>query len=278
MMRNALTVDVEDYFQVQAFAGRINESEWDNHPPRVEHNTQNVLDLFADAGVHATFFVLGWVAERYPTLITRMIAEGHEVASHGMRHRRVGNQSPEEFLADAGDARKLLEDCAAAPVTGYRAASFSIDGTTPWAHDVLGEAGYSYSSSVYPIRHDLYGMPGASRFPYQAGSDVGVTEIPVTTVQVLGQTLPCGGGGYFRLLPYAWSRWAWRRVNQSDSRPAMFYFHPWEIDPDQPRQHGMPLKSQARHYARLGAMEGKIRRALRDFSWDRMDRVFLDSV
>ncbi len=274
-MRNALTVDVEDYFQVQAFAGQIDEADWSNHEPRVDRNTNAVLDLFAEAGTQATFFVLGWVAERYPGLIQRMIAEGHEVASHGMRHIRVSDQTPDAFFADISDTKKLLEDVSGSPVVGYRAASFSIDGSTPWAHERLAEAGYRYSSSIYPIQHDHYGVPGGERFPYSIGESL--TEIPVTTVRALGRVLPCGGGGYFRLLPYAWSSWAWRRVNRDEGRPAMFYFHPWEIDPDQPRQANAPLKSRFRHYARLGAMQGKIRRALTDFEWDRMDRVFLEA-
>ncbi|MBI1181725.1 MAG: DUF3473 domain-containing protein [Alphaproteobacteria bacterium] len=272
-MRNALTVDVEDYFQVQAFAGQISESDWAGLPHRVERNTNRVMDVFAEAGVKATFFTLGWVAERYPALLRRMVAEGHEVGSHGFRHRRVGEMTPDQFREDTRRTKGLLEDLAGAAVNGYRAASFSIDARTLWAHDVLAEEGHTYSSSIYPIAHDIYGMPGGERFTYAAGS--GITEVPVTTVTLFGRRLPCGGGGYFRLLPYAWSRWAWHRVNHDDRQPAMLYFHPWEIDPDQPRQHGAPLRSRVRHYSRLSAMEGKIRRALRDFQWDRMDRVFL---
>jgi len=274
-MRNALTVDVEDYFQVQAFAGQIGEADWDGLPHRVERNTNRVMDMFAEHGVKATFFTLGWVAERYPALVRRMAADGHEIASHGFRHRRVGEMTPDQFREDTRRTKALLEDLSGTAVNGYRAASFSIDGRTPWAHDVLAEEGHTYSSSIYPIAHDLYGMPGGERFSYRAGQGHGITEVPVSTVTVFGKRLPCGGGGYFRLLPYAWSRWAWRRVNQGDRQPAMLYFHPWEIDPDQPRQRGAPLRSRVRHYSRLSAMEGKIRRALRDFEWDRMDRVFL---
>ncbi len=274
-MRNALTVDVEDYFQVHAFAGQIGEADWDGLPHRVERNTNKVMDLFAEHGVKATFFTLGWVAERYPALLRRMAAEGHEIASHGFRHRRVGEMTPDQFRDDTRRTKSLLEDLSGTAVNGYRAASFSIDGRTLWAHDVLAAEGHTYSSSVYPIAHDHYGMPGGERFSYRAGQG-DITEVPVSTVTLLGKRLPCGGGGYFRLLPYAIHRWAWRRVNRQDGQPAMLYFHPWEIDPDQPRQHGAPLKSTLRHYARLSAMEGKIRRALRDFQWDRMDRVFLD--
>lgn len=274
-MRNALTVDVEDYFQVQAFASQIDESDWDRLPHRVERNTNKVMDLFADAGVKATFFTLGWVAERHPALLKRMAAEGHEIGSHGFRHCRVGNMTPDAFRDDTRRTKALLEDLTGTAVNGYRAASFSIDHRTLWAHDVLAEEGHTYSSSIYPIAHDIYGMPGGERFSYRAGQGHGITEVPVSTVTVFGKRLPCGGGGYFRLLPYAFSRWAWHRVNHDDRQPAMFYFHPWEIDPDQPRQHGAPLRSRLRHYSRLSAMEGKIRRALRDFQWDRMDRVFL---
>ena len=276
-MRNALTVDVEDYFHVQAFAGSISPDDWPSLPARVEANTNRVLDLFVEHEAKATFFVLGWVAERYPALLRRMVAEGHEVASHGLRHTRVFDQTPEAFAEDAGAAKRLLEDIASVPVRGYRAASFSIDASTPWAHNVLAEAGYAYSSSIYPIQHDHYGMPEAARFSYQAG-DTGLTEIPVTTVQVMGRQMPCGGGGYFRLLPYAWFRWAWRRVNRDDGQPTMLYFHPWEIDPDQPRQNQAPLKSRFRHYVNLSKMEGKLGRALNEFEWDRMDRVFLDAA
>ncbi|MEN3950852.1 XrtA system polysaccharide deacetylase [Iodidimonas sp. SYSU 1G8] len=274
-MRNALTVDVEDYFQVQAFAGQIGEGDWDSLPHRVERNTHLVMDVFADHGVKATFFTLGWVAERYPALVRRMAAEGHEVASHGFRHRRVGDMTPVEFREDTRRTKALLEDLSGTAVNGYRAASFSIDARTLWAHEALAEEGHRYSSSIYPIAHDIYGMPGGNRFAY---ATEGLTEVPVSTVEVAGRRLPCGGGGYFRLLPYAWSRWAWHRVNHADRQPAMLYFHPWEIDPDQPRQHGAPLRSRLRHYTRLSAMEGKIRRALRDFEWDRMDRVFLGAA
>ena len=274
-MRNALTVDVEDYFQVQAFAGQIAEADWDGLPHRVERNTNKVMDMFAEHGVKATFFTLGWVAERYPALLRRMVAEGHEIASHGFRHRRVGDMTPAQFRDDTRRTKALLEDLSGTAVNGYRAASFSIDSRTLWAHDVLAEEGRTYSSSIYPIAHDLYGMPCGERFSYRAGRG-GITEVPVSTVILFGKRLPCGGGGYFRLLPYAFYRWAWRRVNRDDGQPAMLYFHPWEIDPDQPRQHGAPLKSRLRHYSRLSAMEGKIRRALREFEWDRMDRIFLD--
>ena len=273
-MRNALTVDVEDYFQVQAFADTIAADEWDTRERRVEANTNRVLDLFSDCDVKATFFTLGWVAERWPELIRRIVNEGHELASHGFEHHRVFEQTPDQFREDVRRTKVLLEDLGGQPVAGYRAASFSIDGRTPWAHDILAAEGHLYSSSVYPVKHDIYGMPEADPVPHSAAD--GLIEIPISTVDVLGRRLPCGGGGYFRLLPYFWSRWAWQRVNGDAGRPFIFYFHPWEIDPGQPRVEGAPLKSRFRHYTNLHKMEAKIRRALKDFSWGRMDDVYLN--
>lgn len=273
-MRNALTVDVEDYFQVQAFAGTVG-SDWDGYEHRVEQNTNRALDLFAESRVKATFFTLGWVAEMYPSLVQRIVRDGHELASHGYRHIRVDDQDPEEFREDIRRTKALLEDLGGQPVHGYRAASFSIGAATPWAHCVLQEEGYRYSSSIYPIKHDLYGMPGAQTTAHTPEGAAGLLEIPISTTEIMGRRIPCGGGGYFRLLPYMWSRWAWRRVNQRDGQPSIFYFHPWELDPDQPRIEGAPLKSRFRHYTNLHIMEAKIRRALNDFSWGRMDEVFL---
>ncbi len=273
---NALTVDVEDYFHVEAFAGHIARADWDDHAPRVETNTLRVLDLFGEYGAVGTFFLLGWVVERFPGLVRRIVADGHEVASHGFCHARVGTMSPEAFRDDVRRAKALIEDVAGCAVLGYRAPSFSIGTDSLWAFDVLAEEGYAYSSSIYPIHHDLYGMPGAPRFAFAAGHPPGLLEIPVSTVAVFGRKLPCGGGGYFRLLPYGLSRWAWRRVNRRDAQPVIFYFHPWEIDPDQPRQHQAPLKSRLRHYVNLARMEGKLRRALADFRWGRMDDIFLE--
>ncbi|MHA1113368.1 MAG: XrtA system polysaccharide deacetylase [Alphaproteobacteria bacterium] len=271
---NAMTVDIEDYFQVQAFEGHIERASWDRLAPRVERNTEAVLALFAESGARATFFTLGWVAERYPALIRRIVAEGHELASHGYAHTRATDQDRDGFRDDVRRTRTLLEDTAGVPVTGYRAASFSIGANNLWTLEVLRDEGYLYSSSIYPVRHDHYGMPEAPRFAWHPCGAEGVIEFPVTTVRLLGRNLPCGGGGYFRLLPYPLSRWAMRRVNRHDDAPCIFYFHPWEIDPGQPRQPGLPLKTRARHYVNLRRMEGKLRAALRDFTWDRMDRVF----
>jgi polysaccharide deacetylase family protein (PEP-CTERM system associated) len=274
---NALTVDVEDYFQVSAFEGHIRREDWDKLPCRVEANTDRLLDVFAQHGAKATFFTLGWVAERYPELIKRIVAAGHELASHGYAHVRAYQQSPDEFRADVTKTKAMLEDISGSPVSGYRAASYSIGAKNLWALDVLGEAGYQYSSSIYPIRHDLYGMPEAPRFPFRHNG-TGILEVPVTTVQLFNHNLPGGGGGYFRLFPYALSRWAVRRVNKRDRQPAMFYFHPWEIDPEQPRQSGISFKTRFRHYLNLDRMETRLTKLLADFSWDRMDRVFLDNA
>ncbi len=270
---NAMSVDVEDYFQVQAFADRVRRADWDGFECRVERNTRRILELFSAGGVKATFFSLGWVAERYPGLIRAIVDGGHELASHGYEHRRVHEQSPEQFRNDVRKTKRLLEDIGGAPVIGYRAASFSIGAQTPWAHDILGEEGYRYSSSIYPIRHDLYGVPDAPRFPYRPG-DAHIIEIPMSTVEILGQKRPCSGGGYFRLLPYRLSRWAIDRINRKDAQPCVFYFHPWEIDPAQPRIRAS-LKSRFRHQINLARMERRLERLLRDFRWDRLDRVFL---
>jgi polysaccharide deacetylase family protein (PEP-CTERM system associated) len=272
---NAMTVDVEDYFQVSAFEEVIDRDDWCRQECRVEQNTDKILEMFDRYDVRATFFMLGWVADRYPALVRRIVDAGHELASHGYSHIRVTRQQPRAFSEDIRRTRKLLEDTAGCEVRGYRAASYSIVRETLWAHDLLQEAGYRYSSSVYPIHHDLYGIPDAPRFAYRVGGG-GLLEIPVTTVSLFNRNLPCGGGGYFRLLPYRLSRWAMQRVNSRDRMPCVFYFHPWEIDPDQPRQTGIGAKTRFRHYLNLGLMKSRIEGLLRDFRWGRMDRVFLD--
>lgn len=275
MRINAMTVDVEDYFQVSAFEPYIVREQWEQLPRRVERNTNRILDLFAEHGVKATFFTLGWVAERHPTLVRRIVDEGHELASHGYAHIRAMQQTPVEFREDVTRTKALLEDLSGVAILGYRAASYSIGAGNLWALAELEQAGYRYSSSIYPIRHDLYGMPEAPRFAFHPENAPALLEAPVTTVIVLGKTLPCGGGGWFRLWPYALSRWALRRVNQQDGQSGIFYFHPWEIDPEQPRQPGVNLKTRLRHYLNLHRMEGRLRSLLRDFRWDRMDQVFL---
>ncbi len=273
-----MTVDVEDYLHVSAFEKHIRREDWDRLPCRVEANTNRILDIFAERQVKSTFFMLGWVAERYPALVRRLVAEGHELASHGYSHVRVTEQTPDEFREDVIRNKKMLEDLGGVAVAGYRAASYSIGAKNLWALDVLQETGHRYSSSIYPIRHDLYGMPSAPRFPFFPNGEGGLLEVPVTTVKLFNQKLPCGGGGYFRLLPYPLSRWAMRRVNAQDHKPCVFYFHPWEIDPDQPRQEGIGLKTRVRHYLNLSRTEGRLRRLLNDFHWDRMDRVFLSAT
>jgi len=272
-IRNAMTVDVEDYFQVQALAGVIDREGWAALPSRVERNTNRVLDLFAERGVKATFFTLGWIAERHPTLLRRIVGEGHEPASHGWAHFRADEHAPEAFRADVRRTKAMLEDIGGVAVAGYRAASFSIGRRNQWAFAILAEEGYVYSSSVYPVRHDLYGMPEAPRFPFRPIAGRDFREFPVTSIHRLGRNWPCGGGGWFRLLPYAVSAAAMRAVHRDDRRACLFYFHPWEIDPGQPVQPGLTLKSRFRHYTNLARMEGKLRRLLGDFAWDRMDRV-----
>jgi len=270
---NGLSVDVEDWFQVGAFETVIDRKDWDGLTCRVERNCDEILMLFGDAGVKATFFTLGWVAERYPAMMRRIAAEGHEIASHGWDHARVFTLGREAFAADIERARKVLEDFTGARVIGYRAPSFSIDARTPWAHEVLAEQGYAYSSSVAPIVHDHYGWREAPRFAFRPVAGAELLEIPVTTAEVAGRRMAAGGGGFFRLLPYAVSRWAIRQVNEREGRPAAFYFHPWEIDPDQPRPPVAPLKSRLRHYTNLDVMAAKLARLVREFRWGRMDDV-----
>jgi polysaccharide deacetylase family protein (PEP-CTERM system associated) len=272
---NAMTVDVEDYFQVRAFAEVIDRATWDSQPARVEVNTNRVLDLFAEKNVSATFFILGWVAERFPEIVKRIAQSGHEVACHGYGHQGIDTQTPEEFRRDIKRAKAILEDTAGTAVRGYRAPTFSIGRTTWWAYEVLTEEGFVYSSSIYPIAHDLYGMPDAPRGPFQPIGGP-LLEIPMTTVRFGKRNFPASGGGYFRLLPYAFSRQAFARVNRKDHAPCIFYCHPWEIDPGQPRVSGTKLKSRLRHYTNLGVMERRIARLLDDFEWGRMDDVFLN--
>ena len=302
---NALTIDVEDYFQVSAFAPYIHRSEC-----RVEQNIDRILALLSDTNVKATFFTLGWIAERYPELVRRVAQSGHELASHGFSHQRATEQARDEFLADIRLAKAILEDISGHAVNGYRAPSFSVGPSNPWASECIGEAGYRYSSSVYPIRHDHYGTPDAPRFAHEssagvlelpvatvlglaavaglgvwlAGAGLGVLlvvlvlELPVATVRMFRANWPAGGGGYFRLLPYTISRWSIRHINHVDGKPAMFYFHPWELDPDQPRVQGPGAKSRFRHYLNLKRTEPRMRRLLADFRWDRADLVFLGAA
>lgn len=272
-LRNALTVDVEDYFQVSALAPHIPRSSWEDQPCRVERNVERILALLADAGAQATFFTLGWIAERYPGVVRAIAEAGHEVASHGFAHRRATEQSREDFCRDIRRAKAILENLAGVEVKGYRAPSFSIGKANPWAFECIAEAGYRYSSSVYPVRHDHYGLPDAPRFAYRPHE--ALLEIPISTARLGAVNVPAGGGGYFRLFPYALSRSLIRRVNREDRQAAVFYFHPWELDPGQPRIAGTRLKTRFRHYLNLHRAEGRLRRLLADFRWARLDHIFL---
>jgi polysaccharide deacetylase family protein (PEP-CTERM system associated) len=270
---NAMTCDVEDYFQVGAFEKLVSPQRWHEYECRIPRNVDRILQLFADAGVKATFFTLGWVAENHPEVVRRIAAAGHEVASHGMAHVRVFNQQPEEFRADITRARKLLQDTSGQPVRGYRAASWSIDRRTPWFHQILADAGYEYSSSLFPIAHDHYGVPDAPPDPFYVDA-AGVLEIPATTTRVFGRNFPAAGGGFFRLLPLHVSVRLIKRVVRAARAPAVFYFHPWELDPAQPRIAGASSRSRFRHYLNLHKFEPRLAALLRSFAWDRMDRVF----
>jgi polysaccharide deacetylase family protein (PEP-CTERM system associated) len=274
---NGLSVDIEDWFQVGAFETSIKRADWDSLEHRFEANSARVLGLFDRAGVKGTFFTLGWVAERMPATIRRIVEAGHELASHGYDHKRVFLMDAAEFAADLAKTRAILEDLGGTTVTGYRAPSFSIDTRTPWAHRVLADAGYRYSSSVAPIGHDHYGWPESPRFAWQpvAGSDL--VELPVTTAEIAGRRFAAGGGGFFRLLPYALSAYAVKQVNAA-GHPAITYFHPWEIDPNQPRVADAPIRSKLRHYTKLAAMEAKLERFLRDFCWGRIDSLIAEPV
>lgn len=271
-MRNAMSIDVEDYFQVSAFAPHIRRDEWDAMPCRIERNTDVILGLLDESNSKATFFTLGWIAERHPSLVRRIVGQGHELASHGYGHRRASDLDHTAFSHDIRHAKSLLEDIAGTAVIGYRAPSFSIGKSNLWAFDCIAAAGYRYSSSIYPVQHDHYGMPDAPRFPYRVRD--GLMEIPVTTTRLFGRNLPAGGGGYFRLAPYHVSRWAIARVNRQEQRPAIFYFHPWELDPEQPRFRGVSAKTRFRHYLNLHRTKARLTRLLTDFEWDRVDRVF----
>ncbi len=270
---NGLSVDVEDWFQVGAFENVIERGDWDGLADRVESNCAAILDMFAAADVQATFFTLGWVAQRHPALLRRISAAGHEVASHGWDHARVFRMDRKIFAEDVEKSRKAIEDATGVAVTGYRAPSFSIDHRTPWAHMELAEQGFAYSSSVAPVAHDHYGWPEAPRFAFRPLARSQLLEIPVTTAMFAGRRLAAGGGGFFRVLPYGFSRWAIRQVNRREGRPAIFYFHPWEIDPDQPRVSAASIKSRLRHYSNLAGMADKLRRLVFDFSWGRMDAL-----
>jgi len=269
---NAMTVDVEDYFHVQAFADVIQREDWDSLPTRVESNTSRMLDLFAEKRVTATFFVLGWVAERFPALVRRLAENGHEVASHSYGHQRIFTQTRDEFRADVRRAKGLIEDAAGKKVRGYRAPTFSLNADTWWAYDVLGEEGYSYSSSIYPVARDNYGMPNAPRTPFVPSESAPMVEIPMSTVRYGQRNFPASGGGFFRLLPYGVSRHALKRVNRSEGA-SIFYCHPWEIDPEQPRIKNLSASQKFRHYRNLDQTEKRLRRLVDDFEFTTVREV-----
>ena len=271
---NALTIDVEDYFQVSAFAPYIARSDWDRRECRIERNVQRILALLAERRIRATFFTLGWIAERYPALVRDIVAGGHELASHGYGHQRASDLDEQAFRADVTRAKAVLEDTTGVAIKGYRAPSFSIGQGNLWALETLARTGHRYSSSIYPIAHDHYGMPDAPRFAHR--TEQGLLEIPVSTLRLFGRNLPSSGGGYFRLLPFAVTRWMLQRLNRQEGEPAIFYFHPWEIDPEQPRIPGIDARTRFRHYVNIERNERKLVRLLDAFRWGRMDDIFLD--
>lgn len=274
---HAMTCDVEDYFQVSAFDGVIPRSRWTDVECRIPRNIDKILQLLADHDATATFFTLGWVAEHYPEVVRRIVDNGHELASHGMCHIRVWSQAPEEFRQDASRARDILQDVSGVSVLGYRAASWSIDHRTPWAHEILSKIGYKYSSSVYPVSHDHYGMPDAIRHPHQVDGSP-IMEIPPSTARLLGRNVPAGGGGYFRLFPLSLSKHFIDKHAATESYPYAFYFHPWELDPDQPRFKDVPRKDRFRHYLNLHKFESRLRDLLQSYSWGRMDQIYLEQT
>ncbi len=272
-VKQVMTVDVEDYFHVSAFEKTIKRSDWKNLELRVESNTYRLLDIFAQYNAKCTFFTLGWVAERCPHLVKAIVEQGHELASHGYAHQRTNTMTPEQFRVDVAKSKQLLEDASGQEIIGYRAPSFSFDESNTWVYNILMELGFKYSSSTYPIKHDLYGVPHWPRFKHSKAE--GIIEIPVPTVRKQEQNIGIGGGGYFRLYPYWLSKKRIDNYLRSENQPYSFYFHPWEIDPKQPRVVGASVKSKLRHYVNLSRMEAKIIKLLEDYQWDTMKNVYL---
>lgn len=275
-LANAMSVDVEDYFQVSAFENLVSRDDWADIASRIPSNIAKILAIFDAKNIKATFFTLGWVCEHYPEVVRSIADAGHEIASHGSEHSRIGTLSPKQFRNDVESTRKRLEDLSGTAVTGYRAPSFSIGRKTLWAHDVLAEAGYQYSSSIFPVTHDHYGIPDAPRFPFRSASGA-ILEIPMSSLRLFGRNWPCAGGGYFRLMPLSYSKWAVKRINVQERMPAIFYFHPWEIDPEQPRIPGVSAKTRFRHYLNLEKFEFRLTQMLESFRWDRVDNIFLNA-
>jgi polysaccharide deacetylase family protein (PEP-CTERM system associated) len=270
---NAMTVDVEDYFHVSVFEGSVSRNRWESLESRVVGNTERLLDLFDEHAVRGTFFVLGWVAERYPLLVSSIAARGHEIASHGFAHRLVYDQTPDVFRDDVRRSKAILEEQSGRRINGYRAPSFSVTAQSLWALDVLLEEGFRYDASIFPIRHDRYGIPDAPRWPHiMARAKGSLFEVPGSTVRLGGTNLPVAGGGYFRILPYAWTRWGMRHLNHVEGQPAVFYLHPWEIDPEQPRLPASVL-GRFRHYRNLHLTEARLRCLMRDFTFGPLETV-----
>jgi polysaccharide deacetylase family protein (PEP-CTERM system associated) len=275
-MKNALTFDVEDYFQVSAFAGQVEKGQWEKMPSRVEANTTRLMDLLAEAGYNATFFTLGWVARQHPGLVRQIAERGHEVACHSLEHRRVYEMTPDQFFEDTRAAKEALEDAAGQRVVGYRAPSFSITKDSLWAFEVLAELGFEYDSSIFPVRHPNYGMPRASRKPFVIETEHGpIVEFPMMTIEFEGRRSPLGGGAYLRLLPYWFTRWGLGYINRAEGSAACVYLHPWELDSEQPRINAS-LSSRIRHYLGLRGVETKLRRLLRDFDFQPLGAVIRD--
>jgi polysaccharide deacetylase family protein (PEP-CTERM system associated) len=273
-MLNALTIDVEEYFHVTAFARHVDPKDWDGYPRRIEKNTIRLLGLLAERNVNATFFIVGWVAERYPGLVKQISGLGHTIGCHSYSHRAIYEGSRDEFRSDVRRAKAVIENLIGRVVRSYRAPSYSITSNTLWALNILGEEGFEYDSSIYPIVHDLYGIPGAPRFPHLKVLNCGqaIKEFPPSTLRVFQMNFPIGGGGYLRLFPYWFTASAIRRLNESEKQPAMVYVHPWEIDPDQPPMPG-PWRSRFRHYQNLHSTETKLKRLLNDFLFCPMEQV-----
>ncbi|MDO6524817.1 DUF3473 domain-containing protein [Motilimonas sp. 1_MG-2023] len=272
-LASAMTVDLEDYFQVSAFEGCSNRADWQRFECRIEANTDRLLTLFERYQVKSTFFILGWIAERYPDVVQAIAKSGHEIASHGYDHQRVNTLTEQEFVSDVVRSKHLLEDISGQEVKGYRAPSFSFNQQTPWAYKVLAKAGYRYSSSVYPVKHDHYGSPLLPRFAFLAHP--ALLEIPISTLQIAGKNFPIGGGGYFRLYPEMLMHWALRQFHRQEQHPYIFYIHPWELDPEQPRPFQISRKTKFRHYLNLEKTQPRMERLLKQYQWQRMDELFL---
>lgn len=273
-IKNAFTVDVEDYFQVEALSEKVNRKDWGKFESRVEKNTDVIMSILDENNISGTFFILGWVAKRHPNIVKNISDAGHEIASHGMSHQLIYNQSPEVFRNETRDSKKLIEDLCQKEVIGYRAATYSITKKSLWALDILAEEGFKYDSSIFPMRHDRYGIPDINPLPHLLTTPNGLNlvEFPITTVKTKHLTLPVAGGGYFRIFPYMYTRWGLKRTNKNN-QPFVFYIHPWEVDPEQPRVDGLSTLSKFRHYSNLKICHKRLEKLTRDFDFTTMDKV-----